>query len=240
MKRLKQGFANLFIGFLKNPFVRYRFLMPLMEALNKNHDEEILSKAFQFIQYNHIVGDYLEFGVWKGRSFVKAYHFKKYLKLKKPMRFYAFDSFQGLPEVKDSDQLSSGFKKGDYTCDEETFRKILTKNGVDMNEVVIVPGWYTEVLNDTTKENISIKEAAIIFVDCDLYESAVPVLDFITDLVTDGTIIIFDDWFCFKGDPNKGEQKAFKEWLARNPHITATQWQKVNWKTNSFILHKNV
>jgi len=108
-----------------------------------------------------------------------------------------------------------------------------------MNDVVIVPGWYKDTLNDETKKKLNIKKASIIYIDCDLYESTVPVLNFITDYVSNGTIIIFDDWHAFHGDPDLGEQRAFREWLGRNPSIKATEWQKVNWKTNSFILRKN-
>lgn len=238
MRQLKQRLANTVVNFFRRPSLRYHFFLPLVEALDKNPDEEILLKAFKFIEYNDVAGDYLEFGVWKGRSFIKAYHIKKYLKIKKQIKFYAFDSFEGLPEIKSNIDRGGGFKGGDYKCDLETFKKILIKNGIDINEVTIAPGWYEQVLNEKTKRDLDIKSAAIIFIDCDLYESAVSVLNFVTDYVVDGTIIIFDDWYNFKGDPDKGEQKAFREWLNKNSDITATEWQKVNWKTNSFIIHK--
>ena len=36
------------------------------------------------------------------------------------------------------------------------------------------------------------------------------------NLIQTGSIIIFDDWFNYKGDPLKGEQLACKEWLNKN------------------------
>lgn len=96
-----------------------------------------------------------------------------------------------------------------------------------MADVRIVPGFYDETLTADTKEQLSLQRAAIILIDCDLYESTVPVLEFITDLVDQGTILIFDDWYRFKGDPNKGEQRACNEWLQKNPHINLVQyWQQ--------------
>ena len=83
----------------------------------------------------------------------------------------------------------------------------------------------------------TIKKAALIWVDCDLYESTVPVLNFITDYVQDGTIIVFDDWFSFKGNLNMGEQRAFREWLKKNPSIRATEFHRFA-TGNSFILHR--
>lgn len=242
MKGLRQWIGNNIIDFLNKPFIRYKFILPVSDLFSKNSDEEILEKAMRFTAHNGMTGDYLEFGVWKGRSFVRAYHIRNYVRDSRlgSMKFYAFDSFEGLPDINDpNDGSSTEFKKGDYSCDIKTFKSVLVGKGVNMEDVVLVSGWYNEVLNETTKNNLSIKKAAIIHIDCDLYESTVPVLNFVTDYITNGTIIIFDDWFCFNGDSNRGEQRAFREWLAKNPNISATEWQKVNWKTNSFILHKN-
>ncbi|MFX1277459.1 MAG: hypothetical protein ACFFAT_20770 [Promethearchaeota archaeon] len=51
-------------------------------------------------------------------------------------------------------------------------------------------------------------------------------------------IIIFDDWLCFKGDPNKGEQKEFRKLLEKNPLIIASEYIKYRSERTSFILHK--
>jgi len=238
--KIKSSLANSFAGLVTRPSFRYKVIWPLTHLLNKNPDEEILEKAMRFAAHAGIKGDYLEFGVWKGRSFVKAFHLRNLFMDEKleQMKFYAFDSFQGLPEIKNEfDMTSEAFKKGQYSCDLGTFKKILRNNGVNMEEVVIVPGWYQDTLNQRTKKELGLEKASVVFIDCDLYESTVPVLDFITDLVRDGTIVIFDDWFAFRGNPDYGEQKAFKDWLKKNPSIKASEWQKVNWKTNSFILH---
>ena len=74
-------------------------------------------------------------------------------------------------------------------------------------------------------------------VDCDLYESACSVLNFLSDLVRDGTVLIFDDWHVYRGNSLKGEQRAFNEWLAANPQLKATEFQKFSWHGNSFIIH---
>ncbi len=240
LRKIKHRLVNFFVDLLSKPTIRYKFLLPLFDLVSKNPDEEILQKAMKFTAHAGTNGDYLEFGVWKGRSFARAYQMRRYVKDRKlnSMRFYAFDSFEGLPEIKSHDGTSSEFKKGDYSCDLPTFKKSIINKGVRMDDVTIVSGWYDKSLNEETKKSLQLKKASIIFVDCDLYESAVPVLNFITDYVVDGTIIIFDDWFAFNGDPEKGEQRAFREWLERNTNIRAVEWQKINWKSNSFILNK--
>jgi hypothetical protein len=88
-----------------------------------------------------------------------------------------------------------------------------------MARVVTVPGLYDQSLVPAVKERHQLRRAALIMIDCNLYESTALILDFITDLVGQGTIIIFHNWFRFKGDPRRGEQRACAEWLARNPQF---------------------
>ena len=45
-------------------------------------------------------------------------------------------------------------------------------------------------------------------------------------LLTDGTVVIFDDWYSFRGNPNLGEQRACKESVASNPGCTLTVYQR--------------
>lgn len=226
---------KFFKNFLLNPRIRYKLIFP--GVFRAHPDEEMLKMAMEFAAHHKLKGNYLEFGVWKGRSFTRAYNIWKHLFADrgelKSMKFYAFDSFEGLPEIE-----SDEFEKGQYFCSEEDFKKNIVANGVDLGQVEIIKGWYDEVLNEETKRKFALKQAAIIFIDCDLYESAVSVLDFITDYLVDGSILIFDDWFCFKGSPEKGEQKAFYEWLKKNPQIKAVEYQKFNWRGNSFIINR--
>jgi len=201
--------------------------------------EEILERIMRLVSlYGLEDGDYLEFGVDQGKSFLAAYRMAERHGLAK-MRFYAFDSFQGLPEIRGIDREVPQFKPGQYATSQEQFLLNLRSAGVDLARVSVVPGWYHEILNAETKRKLPLRSAAVIWVDCDLYESTVPVLNFITDYVVDGTIIIFDDWFCFRGSPQRGEQRAFREWLAKHPEIGATEYYKHGFFGNSFVLHRN-
>ena len=74
-------------------------------------------------------------------------------------------------------------------------------------------------------------------IDCDLYESTVPVLEFLTDLVGQGTILIFHDWFRFRASPNCGEQRACREWLERNPHLELVEFWREGPQTVSFVVN---
>ncbi|MBI4134597.1 MAG: hypothetical protein HY471_00615 [Candidatus Sungbacteria bacterium] len=189
-------------------------------------------------RFGPISGDYLEFGVRRGKSLIWAYHKAQKYRMN-DMRFFAFDSFQGLPPIAGIDCEAEQFKEGEYACTEEEMRINLRRNGVDLGKVVTVPGWYHETLIEATKRKLNLKSAAVVMVDCDLYSSAVPVLNFISDLVVDGTLIMFDDWFCFRARPQKGEQRAFREWLINTPSITATEYYRYWPFGNTFILHRD-
>ena len=128
--------------------------------------ERVMKQIMDFVANGRMPGDYLEFGVFRGGTFAPAYHFASRRALPH-MRFYAFDSFQGLPPSEGVDVEADGG---------------------------------AHVQNDT--------------------------------------IISFDDWNCFRGDPDRGEKRAFREWLEKHPDITATEFHRFDWCGAAFILHR--
>jgi hypothetical protein len=166
---------------------------------------------FENISLAKLEGDYLEFGVFRGTSFIMASKLAQTYNMP-AMRLFAFDSFEGLPNSE-----GKAFTKSEFSCSEVLFRKIIEKAGMDLSKVVIVKGFYSNSLDEDTKRKYNIK-AAIVHIDCDLYSSTKEVLNFIENIVTHGTILIFDDWDSFKDEDveNMGERKAFKEWSLFN------------------------
>ena len=239
MKLLKTAMKPIF-SLLRRPSLRYSGAFLAAEGvLNFLPYEQLTKTVMEFVAYSKLEGDYLEFGVFEGAHFTAAFHFARLNKLDS-MRFYAFDSFKGLPEITGVDRdAPRQFSMGEYACDADRFRKIISRNHVDPKKVEIIDGWYAETLNDQTKRRLQLRKAAVIWIDCDLYESTVPILDFVVDYVQDGTVLIFDDWFCFNGNPIYGQQRAFEEWLGRNPSVRASEFHKYGWAGNSFVLHRN-
>jgi hypothetical protein len=154
------------------------------------------------------------------------------------MRFFAFDSFHGLPKPGPLDSRSEDFVEGMYACTADEFLNNLRSHAVDTNKVVTVPGWFEDTCQEQTIISHRMKSAAIVLIDCDLYESARIVLKFIEPLLVDGTILIFDDWYCFRGNPSLGEQRAFREWTRDKSDWTFTEFQKEGPSRNSFIVNR--
>lgn len=193
---------------------------------------------------NELEGDYLEFGTYVGSSFISAYYaiFNAYIWgserwniRKTEVGYYAFDSFEGLPVITGVDK-NGPFNKGDYTCSQEQFLRNLRAANVDLEKVTSIKGWYENTLTNELKSRLNIKKARIVHIDCDLYGSTKLALDFVTSLIQEGTIIVFDDWFQFRGNPQRGEQKAFYEWLENNPQLQAIEYMKEFPFRNSFII----
>jgi hypothetical protein len=209
-------------------------------------DREYLSRIFLFdtvagfIDDCRVGGSYLEFGCAGGGSLIDIFDAARRCAHLDSMQFFVFDSFEGLPEPTGIDGGEfRRYNKGDYACNLDRYKVNVRRGGVDLNRVTCIPGWYSESLTDELKRKLPIGKAAIVLIDCDLYESTVPVLDFLTDYVQSGTVLIFDDWFSYKGRLDCGEAKAFREWLAKNPTIQAAEYHKAGRTMISFIIQVN-
>jgi len=220
--------------------------------------ELLMQEAMDFVCLNGVEGDYLEFGTYRGNSLIHAYYAREaFIHLNKPtrvvarvagsmdgraqytrirhaignIRFIGFDSFQGLPAPTEPEEALFG--AGDYACSRDELEENLRENQVDRSRVEIVEGFFKDTLTEETRVQHALKEAALIHIDCDLYEPALQALEFVRGLIGDGTVIIFDDWDLYKGHPDKGEQRAFKEFRQRHPGLRVSPFKS----NNSFMFH---
>jgi hypothetical protein len=98
-----------------------------------------------------------------------------------------------------------------------------------------VKGWFDKSLTPELKQQHNMKAASIVHIDCDFYESTVPALEFCTDLLQNGSVVIFDDWWMYHGRSDRGEQRAFNEWKERHS-ITTKEF--IAGTAMSFIIHR--
>ncbi|SOD39981.1 TylF/MycF/NovP-related O-methyltransferase [Nitrosovibrio sp. Nv4] len=193
----------------------------VLEVLDRRSDNRmaelgILSQAFEFIKINQVPGDYFEFGLWRGKTFGYA-HRMKHRYGRHDMKLWGFDSFQGLPDTEE--HPDNIWYKGQFACTRPEFEAILKSRGIRSAEYELVEGFYSESLNDSAHRRLSGRTAAVIYIDCDLYDSTIQVLNFIQPYLVNGSIICFDDFYNYKGDPEQGEQKALAEFLQKETHI---------------------
>jgi hypothetical protein len=131
-----------------------------------------------------------EFGVWNGAS---INHFARRLA---PRRVHGFDSFEGLAE----DWAGAACPKG-------TFDRGGVLPAVEPN-VELVKGWFDATLPGFLAAHP--EPFAFVHVDCDTYPAARSALASIGGRLVPGTVIVFDEYFGYRGW-RAGEHKAWRE-----------------------------
>lgn len=211
-------------------------------------------KAYSYLFFNQTPGDYLEFGVFQGRSFILSHQmsemvpslFNALLPLQQPdwqsrsfkgMRFFAFDSFEGMP-ASGHDRTLPEHREGMLKCSVEEFKKALRRHGISGQDVEIVKGYYDDTLTDQLKCDRNLRTAALIYIDCDTYESTMSALRFCTDLIGANVLIAFDDWYIYGGSDKHGEPRAFAEWRRANPHFDVVEYGDIGWHGKAFLIFR--
>ena len=166
-------------------------------------------------------GDYLEFGVFKGYAFWYAQQAARRYRAPR-LRFFGFDSFNGLPEVENADHTAHNeFYRGQFCCSKQRVIDNLNTAGVDWTRTFLIEGYFEQSLTNDVRRRHGIEKAPIILIDCDLYSSTSQVLQFVAPMIMDQTIVLMDDWNCFNADNERGQRRAFREFLAGNPQLRA-------------------
>jgi hypothetical protein len=184
-----------------------------------------IKKAFYLTGLEQLEGDYLEFGVFTGSSFVCALRAHKTLRYLGNIEtsFYGFDSFVGFGEVSEND-THPFYQDSTFSVHEErVVGNILKKAGnIPVN---IISGYFEETLQGKTAGSLGVKKARVVLIDCDLKDPTRLSLNFILPVLQPGTVVIMDDFFSYRGDEEKGVAGAFSEFCKENPGIS---WRKVS------------
>jgi O-methyltransferase len=207
----------------------YHKLNGSFRTLSPGAPEAIL-KAFELVQKESsgAVGDYYEFGLFRGYTFLQAYKHSDTLGLS-DIHFYGFDSFEGLPPADGIDEADGRFFEGQFACSKEDVEKNLSENGMDSACTTLIKGFYEDSLTESLRESHDFKAASVVMLDCDYYSSTKTALDWMQPYIQTGTVMLFDDWFSYGDDNELGQQKAFDEFLKINPHFKAEPlWEFLN------------
>jgi hypothetical protein len=135
-----------------------------------------------------------EFGVWNGYSINR-------IAQKTGQIVYGFDSFIGLRE----DWSGAEFAKGKFDLAGNLPRVA--------SNVRLIKGWFDETLPQFLADHPD--DFAFIHIDCDTYEATRTVLDLIEKRIREGTVIVFDEYFGYRGW-RLGEFKAWQEFVLRH------------------------
>jgi len=140
-------------------------------------------------------GSILEFGVYAGSSItIIANRVNGRI-------CHGFDSFEGLPE----DWAGADLPK--------KFFNLKGKLPTVPKNVVLHKGWFNDTIPKFLKENDEM--ISLMHIDCDLYSSTKTVFNLLEKRISNGTIIVFDEYLNY---PNwqQHEFKAFQEFVEKN------------------------
>jgi O-methyltransferase len=224
-------------------------IKPLLIDLYDAKRYQAFLDGVEFVEYEYVPGDFLEFGVASGVTLLfiaLAYQRYKSVKYASDVerKLFGFDSFEGLPENEHRRWPKSIFKSNvvsshptlaiDELVTEDKIHAMFDK--CELPRPVLIKGNFSDTI-DHAREDGHIHAAALVHIDCDLYESCRDVLKGIRSLLQNGTVIYFDDWNNYKGDPNKGERRAVTEFLAENPNIIFNDFLSYTAFSKAFIVH---
>ena len=199
--------------------------------------EEMADLAARFLQTNEIGGSYLEFGLYRGAAFAHFYHAFRRHRLEVPM--FGFDSFQGLPPAHDED-ADTGFRRyaeGYFACSEPELRAELGRHRVPAAAYTLVAGFYQHSLRPALYDRPALAPSAAVMVDCFYYESTRLALRFITPTLQNGTVLMCNSYFRFRGHPDYGERGALNEWARQHPAIALTEYAKFGTTGLAYLVH---
>ena len=239
---------NLIVGALTR-------LQVVRGDVNRNDRAGAFHRAWGYVFTNHLVGDYYEFGVYKGDGLTASYEaYTKFLAWLRgqthsdepwrralaepylgehPARFFGMDTFEGIPANAERSRI---FDAGTFASGRESVEHRCSLAGLRSPQLVLVPGLFAET-QDQVRTSANGRPAAIVNIDSDLYQSAIDALDAVMPVLQQGTVLMFDDYNAFEARREAGERRALAEWTTRTG-LVAEPWFSYHFAGQSFLCHR--
>ena len=201
-------------------------LIALIQALN-------LQKQRTAAGRNLLDGHgYYEFGLFQGFSFWFAEQLTR-IEGAAGLHLYGFDSFAGFPQARLPVEAAV-YPRGALACSYEEVTSNLSRWHTDPSRISLFQGFYSDRLFSELRSRVNFPPISICLIDVDLYASCVPVLEFIKDLLVEGSILLFDDYNHFGSDDQVGERLALIEFEARHPSFRKEHLFDYGWEGVAF------
>ena len=163
---------------------------------------KILAHYELYKMINEIPGAIVECGVLKGASFSRFAMFREIFSNHFSKKIIGFDTFGKFPKTLFEDdkkprdvQIQNA---GIDSISTEQLMNVLNNKGITKN-VELIPGDITETVPNYIKNNPELK-ISLLNLDTDIYEPAVTILENLYPRITNGGILILDDYETFPGE----------------------------------------
>ncbi|QQR69131.1 MAG: hypothetical protein IPI58_00095 [Alphaproteobacteria bacterium] len=199
-------------------------------------------RAFEYLYIESIMGDVMEFGAYGG--------FTARILAEQMNRFNAkgdlllFDTFSGFPvstATQDTQSPKLATQKtwveGELSAPRGIVEHITDRlcRFFDRSRLRVIKGLF----QDTLPVAVEGRKLCLLHLDCDLYESTSYVLDTLekAGALQDGMVVLFDDFYCNRANPQYGEQAALRDFLKKHKRWQASPWFTYSWGAAAYFLH---
>lgn len=146
-------------------------------------------------------GDILEFGVYKGTSFVRLLSFRDLLETTYSRKVIGFDAFGKFPNdisIESDKKFISEFENnGGYGISKDDLRNHLEDKKMDNFD--IIEGDIKTTLPKFIKDNPSLK-ISLLHIDVDVYEPSKLILESLWEKIVPNGILMLDDYGTIEGE----------------------------------------
>jgi hypothetical protein len=195
--------------------------------------ESMFQRAGMMARWQRQPGDYLEFGVFDGRTTSLAWQAMKDIG---GLNFYGFDTFRGIAGALAAE---TAYPDGSYYSNLETYWHNMKVAGADPVRVRPVQGNFLDTFTDprALQAKLGIERCLVAHIDCDVYAAAKASLNFLTNILVQGSVLLFDEFHANNASNQLGERRALREWLAENPEIEVERWMDYAAVGRAFFVH---
>jgi O-methyltransferase len=187
-------------------------------------------QAARYVAQRRIPGDIVECGVWRGGSALLAALTVRGNESKAPSqgllkrrgrrKTWLYDTFEGMTKPTELDVDLSGTAASDYMAsysdngrwcyaDEADVRRVFAEGGFTDDDIELVKGDVCETLKKRIPSKIS-----LLRLDTDWYESTKAELEILYPLLSQGGVLIIDDYGHWEG-----ARQAVDEFFSREPTL---------------------
>jgi hypothetical protein len=237
IRRTARAVRNLAIGADQVPI--------MSQMIRRDARATTFFAALDYINYERVPGDVVEFGVYTGISLALFAQGQAFDPKGMTRRFVGFDSFEGLPS---SAIAHARWQPRDCAVNHSWHPMLPIGAQVTpavttdlfaacgLEPPALHAGPFEETIGRVVPSIYS--EIALVHFDCDLYESTRDALALAAPALQDGAMLMFDDWFHYRGSPHKGQARAFAEFLDKHPEWVSVQYRSYSTFCQAFILSR--
>jgi len=180
----------------------------------------------------------VEFGVLNGESLIEIIR-----QLRGGIaKIVGFDTFSGIPQLLTSDHNDlvnmPAFIEGNYQGGrvDDVMKFILGCTDLPSEKLELIEGDFRETVS-SYELGTSGDFPLIFHVDVDLYSSSLEALKWVARNAQDGSWLLLDDYWCYRGNASMGQRKAFNEVFDTNSRIEATPYTNYKGFGRAYILN---